>query len=215
MDKINQLKAQRELPREYTCFWRFDITQYKEAVSLSVWGAIIMLAAWIGFLALARVAKPAVFSKGFLFKPESIGASLVFIIEVLAVTGLMIVLHEGLHGLFFWLFTGERPRFAIKIYYAYAAAPGWFFPRWQYFITCLAPLVGITLIGVAALFWLPAFCAMPAFLLLVFNTSGAVGDMWVALRLLVCPRTTFAKDYGDRIEFYQPARPSSPQEIQS
>lgn len=212
MRKISQLKAQREIPQTYVCFWRFDIRQYKETITLSVWGVIILLAAWVGFLSLARVAQPAVFAEGILFKVDSISASLVFIIEVLAVTGLMLVLHEGLHGLFFWLFSGERPRFALKLYYAYAAAPGWYFPRWQYFITSLAPLIGITLIGVAALFWLPAFCAMPAFLLLVFNTSGAVGDMWVALRLLVSPRATFAKDYGDRIEFFKPVLPPSSQE---
>lgn len=172
---------------------------------LSLWGIVILFAAWIGFLALGRAVQPQVFTAGFLFKPESISDSLIFIGELLLVTVLMVFMHEGLHGVFFWAFSKERPRFAIKIYYAYAAAPGWFFPRWQYLITALAPLVGITLVGVAALLWLPAFWAMPAFMLLVFNTSGAVGDIWVALRLLFCPRTTYTKDYGDKIEFYRPS----------
>jgi hypothetical protein len=35
---------------------------------------------------------------------------------------LMLILHELIHGLFFWLYTHDRPRFALKAGYAFAAA---------------------------------------------------------------------------------------------
>ncbi len=117
-------------------------------------------------------------------------------------TVLMLVLHEGLHGLFFRLFT-VNAKVRFKIYYASAAAPDWHFPRWQYMIIALAPLVGITLLCLAALAWLPKEVAVPAFILLLFNTSGAVGDLWVAARLVFCPRVTYVRDYGDAIEFFK------------
>ncbi len=41
------------------------------------------------------------------------------------------------------------------------------------------------------------------FILLLFNTSGAVGDLWVAARLVFCPRVTYVRDYGDAIEFFK------------
>lgn len=195
----------REVPVGYMRTWRFDINQRREATYLSVWGVVLMLAAWVGFLELARVLQPAAFPKGVTFQIGSVMDSLLFIGELLGLFILMIVLHEGLHGLCFWAFTGERPKFAFKVYYASAAAPGWYFPRGQYLVTALAPLVGITLICLAVLAWLPAALAVPAFLLLVFNTSGAVGDIWVALRLLVRPASTYIKDDGDRIEFYDHA----------
>ena len=69
----------------------------------------------------------------------------------------MIVLHEGLHGLFFWLFTREKPKFAFKGFYAYAAMPDWYLPKKEYLITALAPLVGITLLGVLGLALLPGW----------------------------------------------------------
>jgi hypothetical protein len=202
MDASARLKAQQSLPQSYTRFWSFDINETKEALYLSLWGAVLMVAAWIGFLPLARFFKPAAFPKNFLFQSGTWQDTLIFIINLALVTVVMVVLHEGLHGLFFWLFSADRPRYAIKVYYAYAAAPGWYFPRWQYFFTALAPLAGITLLCIAALAWAPAAFAIPAYLLLVFNTSGAVGDIWVALRLFSCPKTTYIKDYGDRIEFY-------------
>jgi len=205
MQKTQHSQAIRSLPEGYTRTWYFDINQRREATFLSLWGAVLMLAAWVGFLALARTWKPQAFPEGFLFRSESPLKTLAFIGTLILVTLLMLVLHEGLHGLCFWAFTRERPKFALKIYYASAAAPGWYFPRWQYIITALAPLAGITLLCLCALAWLPDACALPAFLLLVFNTSGAVGDIWVALRLLASPRGVYVKDFGDRIEFHSPA----------
>jgi hypothetical protein len=205
MENSEQMKACRDIPKGYTLFWSFDISKPKETVNLSFWGLMIAIVSWFGFLALARSLHPAIFPRGSFQISISILSSLIFIAEVLIISILMIIIHEGFHGIFFWIFSGERPKFAFKIYYAYASAPGWYFPRWQYFYTALAPLIGITLIGVAALLWLPAYCAMPALMLLVFNTSGAVGDIWVALRLVICPRSTLVRDYGDKIEFFKPA----------
>jgi hypothetical protein len=205
MSQRKSFPALHDVPVGYMRTWRFDINQRREATYLSVWGVALMFAAWIGFLALARALKPAAFPKGFLFQSSSVMDSLLFIGELLIVFALMVVLHEGLHGLCFWAFTGERPKFAFKVYYASAAAPGWFFPRGLYLVTALAPLVGITLICLAMLAWMPVAFAVPAFLLLVFNTSGAVGDIWVALRLFFLPSSTYIKDDGDRIEFYDHA----------
>lgn len=210
MEESDQMKACRDIPIGYTQFWSFDISKPKEAANLSLWGLLLAIVSWFGFLALARSLHPEIFPRGFLLKSVSISSSLIFIAEVILISIMMIIIHEGLHGVFFWIFTEERPKFAFKIYYAYASAPGWYFPRWQYFYTALAPLVGITLLGVVALLWFPAYCALPALLLLVFNTSGAVGDIWVALRLATCPRSTLVRDYGDMIEFFKltPAIPS-------
>jgi hypothetical protein len=197
------LRARRDLPAGYIRGWSFDINQRREALYLSIWGILLLLASWFGFLALARVFKPGAFPKGFLFKSGSLVETLIFIGELLLVTALMVILHEGLHGLAFWLFSHGKPQYALKVYYASAAAPDWFFPRWQYLITALAPFVGITALCIAGLAWLPTPLALPCLLMLVFNTSGAVGDLWVVGRLLISPASTYIKDYGDRIEFYK------------
>ena len=59
----------------------------------------------------------------------------------------VILLHELVHGLFFWVFTRHRPRFGVKALYAYAAAPDWFIPRGTFIWVALSPLVTISLLG--------------------------------------------------------------------
>ena len=199
-----RLTARKDLPQSYTLAWQFDIRQKREVIVLNLMGAVLLLVSWIGFSALARLLRPGTAVSGTTIASGDLGQLLLFIGIVILATVVMLVVHEGFHGLFFWLFSHARPRFAFKVYYAYAAAPDWYFPRWQYIIIGLAPLVGITLLGIAGLAWLPVSWLVPTLMLLVFNTSGAVGDMWVVGRLLANPASTYIRDYGDKIEFYKP-----------
>ncbi len=63
-----------------------------------------------------------------------LGVPLAYLLGVLIVT---LVLHELVHGLCFWSFTRDRPRFGWKLIYAYAAAPGWYLPRGRYLTVAL------------------------------------------------------------------------------
>ena len=54
------------------------------------------------------------------------------------------VLHEAVHGLFFWLYTRDRPRFGFKGWYLYASAPGWYLSRNRFLVVGLSPLVTMT-----------------------------------------------------------------------
>ena len=200
-----RLSARKDLPQSYTLAWQFDIRQKREIIVLNLMGALLLVLSWIGFSALARWLRPDAAISGTTIASGNLGQLLFFIGIVILATVVMLVVHEGFHGLFFWLFSHTRPRFAFKVFYAYAAAPDWYFPRWQYILIGLAPLVGISLLGVAALAWLPMPWLVPTLLLLVFNTSGAVGDLWVVGRLLASPASTYIRDYGDKIEFYKPA----------
>ncbi len=62
--------------------------------------------------------------------------------------------------------------------------------------------MAITLIGILCLAWLPASFILPTWLILVFNTSGAVGDLWVVGNLLRFPVSTYILDSGDASEFF-------------
>lgn len=196
--------ARKDLPQSYALDWQFDIRQKREVIVLNLMGAFLLVLSWIGFSALVRLLRPGATVSGTTITSGDLGQIILFIGMVILATLVMLVVHEGFHGLFFWLFSHSRPRFALKVYYAFAAAPDWYFPRWQYLIIGLAPLVGITLLGIAGLAWLPAPWLVPTLLLLVFNTSGAVGDLWVVGRLLASPVSTYIRDYGDKIEFYNP-----------
>ena len=116
----------------------------------------------------------------------------------------VILFHEGIHGAFFWLFTGSRPVFAFKGFYAYAAAPGWYLPRDAYMLTGIAPLLLITFVGMFLLWIVPDAWLMLVMLGLIINTSGAAGDIFAVLWLARQPAACLAQDRGDVIEIYLP-----------
>jgi hypothetical protein len=124
---------------------------------------------------------------------------------VLLALVLVPLLHEATHGLVFWFFTRARPRFAYRLVYAYAAAPEWYIPRGPYLLVGLAPLVVLSLTGVACLLFIPQPLIPFLIAFLVFNAAGAVGDIAVVVWLLFQPATLLARDSGDALALYCPA----------
>jgi hypothetical protein len=113
------------------------------------------------------------------------------------------VLHELVHGAFFWLFTRSRPTFGFRVWYAYAAAPGWFFPRGQYLVITLAPLVLLSVLGLILLTIVPQEAALLIILLAaIINAASAVGDTWVAFLIIRERRPIVIEDLGDGMNFY-------------
>ncbi|PKN91880.1 MAG: hypothetical protein CVU45_01665, partial [Chloroflexi bacterium HGW-Chloroflexi-7] len=136
--------ATKTLPEGYTHARTLDLRQTKNLILVNLFGLILLIVSWIGFAGLANALHPG--SMNFSFSSDNIGGALISLLVFVMVIVVMLVVHEGFHGLCFWLFTKTRPLFAFKGIYAYAAAPDWFLPKGQYLITGLAPLVGITVI---------------------------------------------------------------------
>ena len=124
-------------------------------------------------------------------------------LSALGLTVILLLLHEGIHGLFFWVFSRSRPVFGMRPLYAYAGAPTWFFPRRQYAITALGPLVIIAAVGLLFLMVAPAGWVLMIAFLVAINTGGAIGDIFVFNRLLKSSPTSFANDTGDVVTFYE------------
>jgi len=116
---------------------------------------------------------------------------------------LVLIIHEIIHGLFFWIFSHGRPVFALRPLYAYAGAPTWFFPKRQYAITALGPLIIIGAVGLLLLLLAPISWMLMIVLLVALNTSGAIGDIFVFFRLLQCSQTSFANDTGEVVTFFE------------
>jgi hypothetical protein len=119
---------------------------------------------------------------------------------------LIVIVHELIHGFFFWVFTRHQPVFALRLLYAYAAAPDWFIPARQYWIVGLAPLVildavGLLFILMAPTGWIPVLSAF----LVALNTAGAIGDIFIVARLLQLSPGSLVKDVGDGIRFFERA----------
>lgn len=127
----------------------------------------------------------------------------IVIIWTLLTIFVTLILHELIHGFFFWLFTREMPRFGIQLGYAYAAAPDWYFPKGKYLIVALAPLVVLTVAGMVAIALAPAIWLATLLLSIVFNAGGAIGDMYICMRIAREAQDLWIKDKGDAFEVYR------------
>lgn len=116
----------------------------------------------------------------------------------------MLVFHELVHGIFFWLFTHERPKFALKAGYAFAAAPEWYLPGLQYIIVGLSPFVVISILSIVISVFVASSIVPYLLFITTFNAAGALGDMIVVTWVLRQPKTILVKDEGDRFSSFAP-----------
>jgi hypothetical protein len=114
----------------------------------------------------------------------------------------MLVFHELVHGLFFWIFTHGRPKFALKSGYAFAAAPEWYLPKFQYITVGLAPLVVISILSIVFAIFVPAQIIPYLLFIATFNAAGALGDMIVVAWVIRQSNTILVRDQGDKFSIY-------------
>lgn len=129
---------------------------------------------------------------------------LIFLILFVITFG-TIFIHELVHGIAFAAFGGS-PRYGLKVKYslplAYATSPGHTFSRNTFLIIGLAPLV---VIDVVCLLLLAIFPQAPWLIwVIAFNTGGAIGDIWIAVQLLRCPKSIRVEDREEGIAIYAP-----------
>ncbi|MGA2504014.1 MAG: DUF3267 domain-containing protein [Anaerolineales bacterium] len=125
-----------------------------------------------------------------------------FVISLIGIFAVLIVVHELIHGIFFWTFTRQRPKFGLRGWYAFASAPGWYFPRRQYLVISLAPVVCLSVLGMILLVILPADVLALALFAVILNAASSVGDLWITVRLLCERRLVVVEDVGDGMYFY-------------
>ena len=107
------------------------------------------------------------------------------LVVLIAITFATTIIHELVHGIAFATFGGS-PRYGLKVKYflplAYATSPGDIFRRNAFIVISLAPLL---VIDIVSLLMLTIFPQAPWLIwVIAFNTSGAIGDIWIAVQLL-------------------------------
>ncbi len=195
MEPMNPTKT---LPEGYRKIFEFDLKK-NILVSIVLNVGVLFLFVFFGwmFVQASFVLRPAFWEgnqANLLGNTELISYALALI--------LMIVLHEGAHGFFFWRFTGDRPFFGLSWSYAYAAAPDWYLPRNQYLVVGLAPLALLSLGGLVLLPFVPLSLMPGLVFLMAFNAAGSVGDMFVVGYLLTRPASVLINDVGNAFSVY-------------
>ena len=129
---------------------------------------------------------------------------LAYTLRFLALAGgmvLYLVLHELVHGLCMWHYSGVKPHYGFTGVYAYAGSSAYFCRR-HYIVIALAPIAvwGLVLTVLTApatpqWFWVVYFIQ-------IFNVSGAAGDLYVTFRLLRLPGDILITDSGVAMQVF-------------
>jgi hypothetical protein len=195
------------LPPTYHPIGTLDITKdHRALLFLNLFGFLLLvLSGWFFLQAIIGLRRAEIADGIVRLEVSSLLDTILMVAGILLLTALYVGVHEAIHGFFFWLFTRSRPLFAFRWTYAYAAAPDWFLPRNQYLLTSLAPLIFITLGGLAVIPVVPASWLLGVWFVLTMNAGGSVGDLLVAGWLLRQPPTCLAQDRGDSVTLFNQA----------
>ena len=209
-------KAVKDLPENFQLQHTLDLNKnVKLAIGLNVASLVFFVGFGFLFYWLLSILRP-----GLIFEGEFLTTGLLvsdsiwlqFLVFALVYLG-MIVLHEALHGAFFWIYTRERPKFGFKGLYAYAGAPDWYLAKKPYLVVGAAPLALISLAGFGAMLMVPPAWVFPILLFITLNASGAVGDIYAFFWILPKPNEILVRDFGDRMQVYGLDRPPAVEEL--
>jgi len=119
---------------------------------------------------------------------------------------IVLPLHELVHGGAIALL-GHRPRYGIKLEAGvlFATADGALFRRSEFLVIALAPLVVISLMGMALqLVVYPEIGRIIAYAVAI-NAGGAIGDLWTVWLVSRFPSQALVRDEEDSFRVFLPA----------
>lgn len=110
-------------------------------------------------------------------------------------------IHEGIHGLFFKLFSpASKVKFGYMAGMLYATAPGEIYTRKQYIIIILMPFIIITAVLFILMFTFPHVSYK---YLLVIHTGGCAGDFYYVYLMLKHKNLKYAEDTNVGMTLYE------------
>ena len=211
---LQSVQATTTLPANYRRQASLDLSKSRKAVVGAIVSGIVLLitVGWF-FLQFTNLVRPtALGTLGFrnvLTLSNDGGGSFTIPYQLAAdyFVALVLVLltHELVHGVFYWRFTGKCPTLGIKGLGVYVAAPAeFYFPRNQYLVVGIAPLVLLTLVGLLLVIIVPVVVVPILILFVAFNAAGAAGDLLMAARLLSYSPNTLMQDSDSGVIVYGP-----------
>jgi len=186
------------LPKNYTevLYWKLS-PHRKLLVVLNVVGLALMGLSLPLFFAWMRLWHSEIVS----LKINILQTGVLFIAVVIT-----IVLHELFHGLALRAY-GAQPKYGViwQEMMFYATAAGHAFRRNAYIVIALAPLVGLSLVGMGLLvFSLPGWLAWIIVICAALNVGSAIGDLWLVRVTLGYPTSAYIVDEKDGLRVFMP-----------
>ena len=121
---------------------------------------------------------------------------------------LYMILHEGLHLLFMWIFSARKPRVSF-VFPAVSVSCDGLFTRKQFIAIAAAPVLILGIILTLLLLFLPEGYSFLISVILTLNAAASGGDFLQIFHALRYPQDALFQDRGDETAVY-PAETHSP-----
>jgi Putative zincin peptidase len=197
------MRATNHLPDNYHHRRTLDLSSSRSILWMNLAALpLLIIFGWLFSLLINIFRSFNLFQTGILgfFTEFSIGELGAFVLSII----FMLILHELVHGIFFWAFTLERPKFALRSGYAFATAPNWYLPSSKYILVGLSPFLVISAASIIFA-WFVAYPLIPYLLVIAtFNAAGSLGDLIVVGWVLNQPISILVKDEGTKFSSFLP-----------
>ena len=119
---------------------------------------------------------------------------------LIAAIVIVVILHEGIHGTVAAVL-GHKPEFGLKpplVYITFSSR----IPRGHFTLVALAPFIVLDI--VFGFLYVQSVLKLFSNFCFTINTIGAVGDVWIAVRLLNTPKGAEIQDTKTGFEIWVP-----------
>jgi len=190
------MKPTQSLPSTYIPYDNFNPTMWRKT-NWVMWIFGIALA-WLSYSFLRRLAE--ILRPNFQPRPLHFQAltleRLWSILILVVILTIFLAIHELIHAIFLWTFTGQFPNLATGGGGIAIRLPGWYIPRNQFLIVNLAPFVVITLIGTFLLAGMPERYISLTVFFTAMNIAGSIFDIFTTVYLVLFPPTIYLETEG-------------------
>jgi hypothetical protein len=212
------MKAMTTLPSTYSQQAVLDFSKNsKLIVSVIVAGIVLLITACWLLVQFIDILRPTALD-GMRFRdiltatPTGISFNIpsVLVRDFVIALVFVLIIHELVHGLFYWWLSGKRPKFGLRGLLPYTVAPvGVFFPRNHFLAVGIAPLVLLTLVGLLLMVIVPVHIVPILLFFVALNVGGAAGDLLMVILLLSFPSDTVMEDNDTGLTIYGPGKSQS------
>lgn len=198
--------AHSHLPKGYELYEVLDLTgttgeKNNIAKNMAITGALIMA---------AMIAWGIIFSGNSIFSALRIPLPKLVFRLIAMIVGIVVYIfvHEGVHGFFIKMFSGQAPFYGknLKVGMFYAGSRC-FFGKAAYITIALAPFI---IWGVILAMMLSELAVKSPenwwflYAVQIMNFTGSVGDLYVVWRTIRMPKGILVQDDGTKMRFFAP-----------
>lgn len=176
------------LPDGYSLWDGFDMTRDKKIL---IWVNVLSLLLFLPFLPLL----------GILLMNTVLESG--FFLLIIAGMPVLVVVHEGIHAIFFQRYGKGKVAFKFHGWAFSASMEGHFFSKAAYLVIGAAPVVILSLVLAAiGFFWPSGSVRFVAWFLFAIQFSSAAGDLYVLWRFRRLPQDALVEDTGTGMKAY-------------